>query len=161
MKAGVSPKRQGMFSAIDPVALGVLSSFAASASYGLGTVITRQAVSGGASPMVAALFSLLDGSATMVLFSARHLGTELKAPRRTYLNLGIAGAFAMLGIVLLYIALAIAPVAVVSPVSSLSPMFSLLFSHFFLQRMERVTPKIVLGTVLVLGGVVIITVSSM
>ena len=161
MKAGVSPKRHGLFSKVDPVALGILSSFAASASYGLGTVIARQAVSGAASPMVAALFSLLAGFGTMVLFSARHMGTDLKAPRRTYLNLGIAGAFAVLGIVLLYIALAIAPVAVVSPVSSLSPMFSLLFSHFFLQRMERVTLKIVLGTVLVLAGVVIITVSSM
>ena len=161
MNAAAKPKGQGWLSRIDPVTLGILSSFAASVSYGVGTVIARKAVSGAASPMVAALFSLVAGFLMMVPFSARHMKQDLKAPRKTYFNLGLAGAFAVFGLVLLYIGLSVAPVAVVSPVSSLSPMFSLLFSHLFLQRMERVTFKIVLGTALVLIGVALITLSSM
>lgn len=145
---------------IDPVMLGTAFSFAASVSYGLGTVIARQAVSGAASPMVAAAVSLLFGILTMIIFSAPHIAKDIKAPRRTYLNLAAAGGFAVMGIVFLYTALTMAPVAVVSPVSSLSPMFSLLFSHLFLQRLERVTLKVVAGTTLVILGVVLITLSS-
>ena len=145
-------KGRGRFAKINPVVLGIAFSFGASISYGVGTVIARQAVSGSAPPMVAALMSLLFGLTTMLVFSAPHIAEDIKAPRKTYLNLAAAGGFAVMGIVFLYISLTMAPVAVVSPVSSLSPMFSLFFSHLFLQRLERVTVKVVAGTALVILG---------
>jgi len=145
---------------IDPVMLGIAFSFSASVSYGLGTVFARQAVGGSAPPMVAALVSLLFGLMTMTIFSAPHIAKDIKAPRRTYLNLAAAGAFAVIGVVLLYTALTVAPVIIVSPVASLTPMFSLLFSHLFLQRLERVTLKIMAGTALVILGVGLITVGG-
>ena len=72
----------------------------------------------------------------------------------------LSGLFATVGITLLYSALGVAPVVVVSPVASLTPLFALLFSRLFLERLEKVTRQIVLGTVLVLTGIIIISIAT-
>ena len=48
---------------------------------------------------------------------------------------------------------------VVSPVAAISPMITLTLAHFFLRRLERITKRTILGTLLVVIGVVIITLS--
>ena len=160
MNSPSKPVSRGWLSRIDPVALGILCSFAASVSYGLGTVVARKAVIG-ASPYTSALVALAVGLITMVAFSASHVSKDIKvATRRTYFNLTMAGLFAVFGVILLYVGLTKAPVAIVAPVASLTPMFSLVFSHFFLQRLEHITKKVILGTALVVLGVVLISLSS-
>ena len=62
-----------------------------------------------------------------------------------------------LGVLLLYSAVLRAPVIVVSPIVSLQPVIALVMAHFFLQRLERITVQLALGTALVVGGVVAIT----
>jgi drug/metabolite transporter (DMT)-like permease len=152
--------RKGPLARIDPVTLGLLCSFASSVSYGLGTVIARKAVSE-ASPYITALIALLAGLVALTAFSAGNLAGDLKAaPKRTYLHLSLAGMFAVFGLVLLYVALTKAPVAVVAPVSSLTPMFALVLSHFFLQRLERITLKVIAGTILVVVGVALVSINS-
>jgi drug/metabolite transporter (DMT)-like permease len=49
---------------------------------------------------------------------------------------------------------------IVAPVSSITPLVSLALAHIFLQRLERVTPRIWLGAALVVAGVGIIAVGS-
>ena len=145
---------------LDAVALGVLSSFVAAMAYGAASVIGRKVVTEYTSPLVSSLFALGVGVLTMLAFSIGNLRSDLNAPKKAYLHLALAGIGAMIGVTCLFTALQRAPVAVVSPVSSLTPMFSLLFTHLFLSRLEKVTRRTVLGTVLVLGGVFLVSIST-
>ena len=50
--------------------------------------------------------------------------------------------------------------AVVTPLASLNPLVTLTLAHLFLQRLERVTARMVGGTVMAVGGVVLVVVGS-
>ncbi|MBS3815575.1 MAG: DMT family transporter [Hadesarchaea archaeon] len=52
----------------------------------------------------------------------------------------------------LYFALNISRVVVVIPFYSLSPLFMLIFSHYYLERLEEITKILVFGTILVVLG---------
>ena len=148
-------------SKLDTVALGILSSFAAAMAYGAASVIGRKVVTEYTSPLVSSLFALGVGVLILFVFSIGNLGSDLKAPKKAYLHLALAGMGAMIGVTCLFTALQKAPVAVVSPVSSLTPMFSLLFTRLFLNRLEKVTRRTVIGTTLVLGGVFLVSLSTL
>ena len=47
-----------------------------------------------------------------------------------------------------------------SPVTAINPLFAIGLSYFFLKHMERITWRILLGALLVVGGVVLITLSQ-
>ena len=64
------------------------------------------------------------------------------------------------GVSFLYLALSKAPVIVVSPVFALNPVVALVLAHFFLQRLERITLPLVLGTFFAVGGVVTVIVGT-
>ncbi len=145
---------------LSPVTLGILAAFGAAMAYGGGQVVARQVVTNVASPLVASLFALLFGSAVLAVAIHRDVPKDLKAPRRTFLYVALAGLCSSTAVVLMFTALSMAPVAAVSPVGSLTPLFALLFTHLFLQRMERVTLRVVAGTLLVVLGVVLVVVAS-
>ena len=73
---------------------------------------------------------------------------------------GLSGILSASGVAFLYIAMSNAPVVVVSPVIAINPLVTLVLAHFFLQRLERITARTLLGTALVVGGVVVVTVST-
>jgi DME family drug/metabolite transporter len=56
-----------------------------------------------------------------------------------------------------FIALSRADVSVIIPLLNTTPLFTVLFSLLFLRRMETITPRIILGAVIMVAGVVIIT----
>lgn len=68
-----------------------------------------------------------------------------------------AGISISLGMVAVYYALDLGKVVVVIPISSTGPLFSLSLTAIFLQGVERVTLKIVLGAILIISGVVLLT----
>ena len=71
-----------------------------------------------------------------------------------FLAAGITVSFAMTSI---YHALDLGKVSVVIPLSSTAPLFSLILTALFLRGVERVTPRIVVSTVLIVSGVALIT----
>lgn len=64
----------------------------------------------------------------------------------------LAGTLHVLAQWCLFVALHLGKVVVVSPLSSLSTFFVLILSALFLRSLEKVTWKIVLGSVLIVGG---------
>jgi uncharacterized membrane protein len=56
-----------------------------------------------------------------------------------------------------FIALSRADVSVIIPLLNTTPLFAVLFSGLFLRGMETVSPRILLGAILMVAGVVIIT----
>lgn len=137
--------------------LGSLAALGAGSCYGATSLIARRIVSDYASPTVGTAFSLLFGALMVLILFHRHaLGDVGRAPRRAWLLVALAGCASTWGVGFLFLALSKAPVVVVAPLDATSPLVSLVLTHLFLQRLERVTWRTVAGAALVVGGVVLI-----
>ncbi|MBM4261806.1 MAG: DMT family transporter [Deltaproteobacteria bacterium] len=68
-----------------------------------------------------------------------------------------AGITISLGMTCIYYALDLGKVSAVIPVSSTGPLFSLLLTWLFLRDVERVTPRIVISALMIVGGVALIS----
>jgi drug/metabolite transporter (DMT)-like permease len=129
----------------------------AALAYGISSVLVRQGVTGLAPPLVGASVALLAGTVTLAIPATRGLRTDLSQKSKAIWLLLISGVAAACGIIANFFALAMAPVVIVSPLQSTSPIFALLMSHLFLRHLERITLKLILGSILVVGGVILIT----
>ena len=74
-------------------------------------------------------------------------------PGKAWAFYGVCGLVNTLSFFLHFFALLYGDLTIVTPLSSISPLFALLFSWFFLRDVERVTGWIVAGTVLIVLGV--------
>ncbi|MCY4448254.1 MAG: DMT family transporter [Chloroflexi bacterium] len=144
-----------------PRLFGYLAAFGAACSYGTITVLGRIAVTDFTVPLVTATYTMLVGFIVMGLFSSKSIPVMLRdAPRRALLSVALGGLFMSSGVAFLYLALSKAPVVVVSPVFALNPVVALVLAHFFLQRLERITLPLVLGTFFAVGGVVTVIIGT-
>jgi drug/metabolite transporter (DMT)-like permease len=126
-------------------------------AYGLGSVLIRRGITGTTPPLVGAVIALLSGTLTLATLGARDFKTSL-IRRKAVVFLLISGVATAGGIISNFFALSLAPVVVVSPLQSISPIFALLLSHLFLGHLERITLRLVIGSFLVVGGVILITI---
>ena len=72
-----------------------------------------------------------------------------------------AGVAATWGVTAFYLAITHAPVVQISPLIALHPLVAILFTHIFLQKMEKVTKRVVFGATMVVGGVVVIVIQNL
>jgi drug/metabolite transporter (DMT)-like permease len=129
-------------------------------AYGASQTVGRHITTEYAPPLVATAFALLFGFGYLSLMFYRHIPNDLHtSPRRGFLWFGLSGIASAAGVSFLYFALSNAPVVVVSPVAAINPLITLTLAHIFLQRLERITKRTILGTLLVVLGIVIITLS--
>lgn len=138
--------------------MGVGIAFAAAASYGTSQVLTRHAVSDLAPPLVGSLIALFWGTVGFCFISARSLRHRGEHFRRGAVMFGAAGIFSAIGVMLMFQALSRGEVVVVSPVLATNPLFTLILAAIFLRGLERITPRIVMGALLVVAGVVVLSV---
>jgi drug/metabolite transporter (DMT)-like permease len=143
-----------------PVVMGMISSGLAAVCYGSSQFLARKLVTEEAPPFVVATYALLTGMVILGVVTHRGIIKDRRAPRRAFLMMVLAGLATTAGVTFNLLALSRAPVVIVAPVSSITPLVSLALAHIFLQRLERVTPRIWLGAALVVAGVGIIAVGS-
>lgn len=93
------------------------------------------------------LFSLLSKKGTNYRFDRRSLGP--------YLGCGVVTS---LGTLTYFYALDRGNLVVVMPILNSSPLFALGLSYLFLRKLERITAKIIFGTLLVVLGVTFVTI---
>lgn len=140
--------------------LGYATAMGAAIAYGAAQTVGKYVTTEYAPPLVATAFALLFGFGYLSVMFYRHIPSDLRtSPLRGFLWFGLSGIASAAGVAFLYYALSNAPVVVVSPVAAVNPLVTLLLAHIFLQRLERITRRTVLGTLLVVLGIVIITVS--
>ncbi len=143
-----------------PVVMGMISSGLAAVCYGSSQFLARKLVTEQAPPFVVATYALLAGMVVLSVVTHRGIIKDRRAPRRAFLMMALAGLATTAGVTFNLLALSRAPVVIVAPVSSITPLVSLALAHIFLQRLERVTPRIWLGAALVMAGVATIAVGS-
>ena len=136
---------------------GVAFALGAALAYGGSQVLTRQAIGHLAPPLVGSLIALFWGTLGFAILSARNLGGRGDHFRRGTLFFAAGGVFSAMGVLLMFFALGRGQVVVISPVLATNPLFTLLFASIFLRGMERITPRIVLGALLVVSGVAVLS----
>ncbi|MBI2859909.1 MAG: DMT family transporter [Chloroflexi bacterium] len=142
--------------------LGYLFAVGAIVTFAGGQVLARYVVREVTTPLVSTAFSLLFGMAFLFLFALPQLGREGETTnsRRGLLFFAAAGLGAGVAMMALFYAMSYSPVAVVSSIGAIMPLFALLLTHFFLQHLERVTWRMWLGGVMVVCGVILVTLSQ-
>ena len=141
--------------------IGYGAALIAALGYGVGAIVSKKAVTDVASPMTATAFALLFGTIIMAFFLPRSTYGNLRsAPKSSFVYMAMAGLSGIWGVGFFHLALQEAPVALVMPVSGTFPLWAILMTHLFLQRLERVTLRTVLGALLVVAGVGLIAVGQ-
>jgi drug/metabolite transporter (DMT)-like permease len=138
------------------VAIGLLCAVAGAAAYGTSHVIARHIVTSSAPAPVTATYTLFFGMLFLLVVSVPHLNRDLRAPRWALIMMILAGICSSFGIFLMYNALARAPVILASPIVATYPLIAMTLTHVFLQRLERVTLRMVLGAILVAVGIIFV-----
>ena len=124
----------------------------------LGETYLSAAMSGGIMQFMVG--SLFIGTVGLSFFSARGFRNTTRNNRKGVLFLLLSGAASAGGIICMFFALGMGKVVVVTPLQSTNPLFALLFSWLFLGRLEKITPKLIIGSILVVSGVILITFGS-
>ena len=141
--------------------IGLVSGLAAAASYGLSQIVSRRVVTETAPPLVTTAFALMFGLIILSILCHRILPGDIgRAPKRAWLFMVLAGLASTWGVLFLFFALSKSPVVLVSPATSINPLITMILTHLFLQRLERVTPRIVIGGLLIIVGAITVTVGA-
>lgn len=136
--------------------IGVLCALAGAIAYATGHNIARHVVTSAASAPVTATYTLFFGMVILAAISLPRLGKLVETPRAAVLTMATAGVLSSLAIFLMYTALSKAPVTLASPLVSLYPLIAMTLTHFFLQRLERITFGMVIGALMVASGVIFV-----
>jgi DME family drug/metabolite transporter len=103
----------------------------------------------------------VNTTAALLAFSAFLLASgqasAVLCRRQSVLYFVAAGITENLGVLLIIVALTVGSVSVVAPLASVSPIFVLVLSFFFLRGIELLNSRIVAGTLLIVAGVYLIT----
>ena len=137
---------------------GVAFALGAALAYGSSQVITRQGLAELAQPLVGSLIALFWGTLGFAVLSVRSLGERGDHLWRGVLAFSTGGVFSAMGVLLMFFALERGEVVVISPVLATNPLFTLFFAAILLRGVERITPRIVAGALLVVAGVAVLSI---
>ena len=141
--------------------LGYAAAIGAAFSFALGAVVVRKAVTDYSPPLIVAAYSMLFGTLVVAIIAGKPTVTDMvKTPLVGWALATTAGCVSSTAAICLYLALANAPVVLVSPVSGTAPLFAILFTIVFLKKLERVTTRMVVGIIFVVIGVALVTIAQ-
>lgn len=134
-----------------------------SACLGIASLLRKFGLNGLPSPIlgvavqnVTVLF-LLPG----LFLTQRNTTRAISTEKRAWFIFGLSGLCLVASQLTLFYALNSGLVLIAVPLSSLNPLFVIILVAAFLQEAERVTGKIVLGTLFIVGGAAMLAVKSM
>lgn len=140
--------------------LGYLTGLGAAASYGGSNLVAKGLSQEFGSPLVVAAFGTFFGMLLLWPLAGRGALAGLKTARTGLGFVALSGLASSLGVITLYFALLLSDVVIVAPIASISPLVTLLMAHLFLEKLERVTRWVLVGTILAVSGVVLVIIGS-
>ena len=139
-----------------PLIIGYILATGASISYGTSLVLAKQVVAD-VPALVGSSIGMVMGMLVLAVISAKDMIRDRNASRRSFIWAGLAGIAAAGAIAFMFLAMSNAPVVVVAPLIAVNPLTAILFGQIFIRNMERLTPRIFTGAILVVIGVIIIS----
>ena len=142
---------------------GYVLALGAAVAYGGTNVIAKELTEDYGSPLMLSGFSLLFGIFLLAPIAGRSTIDSLRAlgnERGPVAFAALSGISSAVAIIALYYALQREDVVVVSPLTAAYPLMVLLIARLFLSKLERITKRVVAGTVFTIGGIIIVVVGS-
>ena len=128
---------------------------AACVAYGASLVLAKQVVED-TPALVGATIGMTFGMLVLAIISAGDMRKERGIPARGYLWTALGGLGAAGGITFMFLGMANAPVVVVAPIVAVNPLTAIFFGQIFIRGLERLTPRVIIGALLVVAGVIVI-----
>ncbi len=143
------------------VLVGLAFGLIAATFYGGSSVIAKAGMtSEDVPPIVFTSFCFLMGVLIISLLFHRSFNFRSGIPFKYFAFIMAAGLTSGCAVSLLIVAVDLAPIAVVTPIVFLHPLVALVLTHIFLRQLERVTPRVVMGTVFAVSGVFLVILGS-
>ena len=140
---------------------GMALAVVAAVAYGGSNVIAKMAMDDDKiPPIVFTSFSLMFGTTMLAVLSAKDIGTGTYISLRAAALMMAAGISSGFAVMFLVLGLDRATVTLVTPIAALNPIVTLTLAHLLLQRLELITKKVVIGTLLAVGGVILVIIGS-
>ena len=140
--------------------IGYLIALGAPISWASANVIARILVTDqevNVPPLVASSFSMSFGLLILIIISARGVVKDLKpSNKKAILMASIAGLIASGGNLSLFFALREAEISVVVPIVATQGLFTIIVSRIAIRKLEKITPRLLLGSALILSGVILV-----
>ena len=111
-------------------------------------------------PFVIASIAMFFGGIILAPLVAQEIPRTFKSSKRAVAMFALSGVGAGIGVVGLYSSLERAEVIVVTPIVAVSPLITLVLARLFLNKLEKITLRVILGTLLVVGGTVLVIVGN-
>lgn len=137
---------------------GFIYPFLAACCYGTNPIMAKLGLQLSNEPLFGACIGIVTGVVVYtVYFFMSGQGAELSSlPRQAGVYFCLAGLVSTLAIFSLFLALEYLPAVVAAPFTSTVPLVTLVLSHLILHDLERVTRADVVGTILIVAGVVVL-----
>jgi uncharacterized membrane protein len=94
---------------------------------------------------------------TIILTTSGNMKQLAQVKRRSFIYFFLGGCATCIAWLSFFHALNIGRVAIVTPIATSYSLFTLFLSYLFLRDMERMSLKIIFGTILIVGGVVLLS----
>ena len=141
--------------------IGYLFGLVAGVCYGAWSVITKTAITDyDIPPLLFAAATFAFGAfmfAPLLVYSAPRAYKSSKQALGLFAISGLGGGVAVIA---LSFGLEKGDVSVVGPILSASPLITLVLVRIFLERLEIISPTVVIGSLLVVGGTVMVVVGD-
>jgi DME family drug/metabolite transporter len=135
----------------------LLFPLAAAVLLGSASIFKKVGMSEIGSPIIGSAIN--SGAAFLVIMAYLALGrkkNELQMSRTSVKFFCLAGMFQLAMILSQFGAVWLGKVVAVAPLINTSPLFTLILSSLFLREVERITPRIVIGAVLIVAGATLV-----
>jgi len=137
--------------------LGYAFSLISALGYSSVSVIAKKGLIAYSSPVAAVSVALFSGTLLMALLSFRNVEVHPAGGKRGILFFVLSGLAAGTGQLTMYLALGLAPVVIVAPITNITPLLTILLVYLFLRGLERVTLRVTAAACLVVAGVILIS----
>jgi len=136
--------------------LGILVSLGAAVAFSFGALLTKLAVISVGSPLLA---FIIGSAASTAALSPAVKGLGSGYSRGDWLFLITAGISQAIAGLSYWSALKLTTVVIATPLTQAYPLFTLLLSYAYIRRLENLNLKVVIGSLLIMIGVIAVTVS--
>ncbi len=95
---------------------------------------------------------------TLIVSVSRKMRNTVSLNRQAFRLFWKAGALIALGWITSFYAVMHGDVTVVTPITDTEPLFVFLFAYLYLKELETITPKLIVGTIIIIIGVMFISI---
>ena len=136
---------------------------AAAVLFATSTNLRKQGLLKIGDPIVGATITSTVSLAMLFLISqiSRAWGSnswEFKFNKEALRYFGLSGLISSIAFLSYFMALSSSSVVKIQPIAGTNPLFAVLFSYFFLKNQEHITTRNLMGTLLVVAGIILITI---